>query len=136
MQHRSYPFFGLDARDAIAAARVISWLPPDRMQLLMRGISRGARPATIAQTQKARDIVCAPSRRCAGQGCVQRSIAVVVLCRMRSSSPNWRTGFGTEPFIAHAWVEADGQPVGEPEAVARYFVAHAVDVDLLSSRLA
>jgi hypothetical protein len=48
---------------------------------------------------------------------------------MKGISPSWRTGFGTEPFIAHAWVEAEGRPVGEPDAVASYFVAHAVDVE-------
>jgi hypothetical protein len=26
----------------------------------------------------------------------------------------------TAPFIAHAWIEVDGQPVGEPQGVGYY----------------
>ncbi|MFH9561585.1 lasso peptide biosynthesis B2 protein [Streptomyces globisporus] len=31
----------------------------------------------------------------------------------RGCWPTWCIGVRTSPFAAHAWVEADGQPVGE-----------------------
>ncbi|MGH4007937.1 MAG: lasso peptide biosynthesis B2 protein [Pseudonocardiaceae bacterium] len=34
--------------------------------------------------------------------------------------PTWCTGVHTAPFAAHAWVEADGQPVGEPHGPGYY----------------
>ncbi|RFU38878.1 lasso peptide biosynthesis B2 protein, partial [Actinomadura logoneensis] len=73
-----------------------------------------ARPATAAQALAARQAVVAVSVRCAGQGCLRRSVAVALLCRMSGSWPDWCTGIRLEPFRAHAWVEADGAAVGEP----------------------
>ncbi|UCR88815.1 lasso peptide biosynthesis B2 protein [Mycetocola spongiae] len=116
------------ARTAITAARLVSYLPPNRMHQLVHSISRGTRRATFSEAGTAREQICRFSRRCAGQGCVQRSVAVVILCRLYGSAPNWRIGFGIEPFTAHAWIEVDGRPVGEPEVVAYYFVSHSVDV--------
>ncbi|WP_241481557.1 lasso peptide biosynthesis B2 protein [Nocardiopsis gilva] len=54
------------------------------------------------------------STLCAGEACLQRSLATVLLCRMGGSQPTWCVGVRTEPFQAHAWVEAEGAPVGEP----------------------
>jgi hypothetical protein len=54
------------------------------------------------------------STLCAGQGCLPRSIAAALLCRARGSWPGWCVGVRTAPFAAHAWIEADGDPVGEP----------------------
>lgn len=115
-------------RVAVGIARLMSYLPPERIQRAVRWICTGASYAAPGHAKTAREAICAISKRCAGQGCVQRSIAVVILCRFDGFAPDWRTGFGIEPFTAHAWVEVDTLPIGEPEAVANYFVAHAVDV--------
>jgi hypothetical protein len=40
--------------------------------------------------------------------------------RIRGVWPTWCTGVRTAPFIAHAWVEADGHPVGEPQGPGYY----------------
>jgi hypothetical protein len=73
-------------------------------------------------------MICKLSRRCAGEGCLQRSITVVLLCRSQGYAPDWRTGFILDPFLAHAWVEVDGVAVGEAASVSEYAVAYGADV--------
>lgn len=105
---------------AIAAARLIETMPPARMRRLLLRLRRGARTATAAEALAARQAVVALSMRCAGQGCLQRSIAAALLCRLHGSWPTWRTGVRTEPFRAHAWIEAEGAPVDEPAELAHF----------------
>lgn len=64
----------------------------------------------------------AVSLRCLGpQGCLPRSVAVVLLCRLSGAWPTWCAGVRVmPPFGAHAWVEADGVPVDE-NLPAQYF---------------
>jgi hypothetical protein len=57
---------------------------------------------------------------CAGRYCLQRSLAATLLCRMRGTWPTWCTGVRTPPFTAHAWIEADGHRVDEPEDTTTY----------------
>ncbi|MFJ9950800.1 lasso peptide biosynthesis B2 protein [Kitasatospora sp. NPDC091207] len=108
------------ALTAIALARVLETLPPHRIRRLLLQLRRGARPATPAQAGAARQAVVALSVRCAGQGCLQRSLAAALLCRLHGSWPTWRTGVRLAPFRAHAWIEADGVPVGEPAELAHF----------------
>ncbi|MPY55798.1 lasso peptide biosynthesis B2 protein [Streptomyces spongiae] len=110
----------LAARCAVALARLLAALPPRRIRGVLRLARTGAAPATAAQARAARDAVVAVSTRCAGQGCLQRSLATALLCRFGGVWPVWCTGVRTAPFRAHAWVEADGAPVGEPEPAGYY----------------
>jgi hypothetical protein len=64
--------------------------------------------------------VVAVSALCAGEGCLPRSLATVLLCRMTGTQPTWCTGVRTEPFRAHAWVEVGETPVGEPWPAGYY----------------
>jgi len=105
---------------AVAAARVLTRTSPGRMRRILAFACRGAVPATTAQTLAARTAVVAVSARCAGEGCVQRSVATALLCRVRGVWPTWCSGVRTEPFRAHAWVEVDGEPVGEPASTALF----------------
>ncbi|GAA3434225.1 lasso peptide biosynthesis B2 protein [Kutzneria kofuensis] len=105
---------------AVAVARMLIGRRPVRIRQLLEFASRGARPATLAQAERAREAVVSVSLRCAGQGCLQRSIAVALLCRARGTWPTWCTGVRTSPFSAHAWVEVDGHPVGEPLPAGHY----------------
>ncbi|WP_412759381.1 lasso peptide biosynthesis B2 protein [Nocardiopsis rhodophaea] len=115
------------SRLAIALSRLVCRMPPNVLVSIVRAIGRGAEPATDELAARARAVICDLSRRCAGEGCVQLSIAVVFLCRMYGSVPDWRTGFSFSPFVAHAWVEVGGRPIGESPEVSDYFVAHAVN---------
>jgi hypothetical protein len=114
------------ARGAAAAARVLILLPPARLCRVLRAVSSGARPAAAAEAASARAAVVSVSARCAGLGCTQRSVATALLCRVRGSWPDWCTGFRVRPFGAHAWVEADGLPVGEDTAITAFRTVLAV----------
>jgi hypothetical protein len=78
-------------------------------------LRHGARPATFDQAKAAREAVVAVSLHCAArEGCLARSLATVLLCRLRGRWPTWCVGARRlPPFAAHAWVEAGGVMVGE-----------------------
>ncbi|MFI6530621.1 lasso peptide biosynthesis B2 protein [Streptomyces uncialis] len=105
---------------ATAAARCLIHLSPGRLRRLLETLRRGAMPATTEQALAARQAVVTVSARCAGEGCLQRSVAAVLLCRARGTWPTWCTGVRSDPFRAHAWIEADGHPVGEPSSTALF----------------
>lgn len=109
------------ARGAIGVARILARLSPRRLRVTMELLRRGARPAGHAAALRARGAVVAVSVRCAGPWCLQRSIATALLCRAGGSWPDWYTGVRTQPFRAHAWVAADGEPVGEDAESLRLF---------------
>lgn len=102
---------------AVVAARALATQSPARIQAVLSAASRGARPASPERALAARDDVLAVSLVCrGGRGCVPRSVATALLCRMSGDWPTWRVGVRTvAPFAAHAWVEAGGQLVGEIE---------------------
>ncbi|GAA0490035.1 lasso peptide biosynthesis B2 protein [Streptomyces sp. NPDC046215] len=110
----------LAARLAALAARLLAALPPRRIRTALTVLRTGAAPATAGQALAAREAVVAVSTRCAGQNCLQRSLATALLCRMGGTWPTWCTGVRTAPFRAHAWVEVDGVPIGEREPPGYY----------------
>ncbi|MGX2998864.1 lasso peptide biosynthesis B2 protein [Streptomyces sp. JNUCC 64] len=124
--HRPPPGRRAAARLAVLAAAALVRLPPDRLDRTLRLLRRAARPATARHTGAARDAVVHVSVRCAGLGCLQRSLATALLCRLGGQWPTWRTGVRTEPFRAHAWVEAEGHPVGERDDIRLYHVVMTV----------
>jgi len=101
-------------RLAVGLARLLVMLPPARLQRVLQVLSKGTVPAGYARAARAREAAVSVSARCAGLGCLQRSVATVLICRARGRWADWCTGFRTLPFAAHAWVEAGGVPVGEP----------------------
>ncbi|WNM32638.1 lasso peptide biosynthesis B2 protein [Streptomyces sp. Li-HN-5-11] len=96
-------------------AFALALLPPRRIRAVLGLLRRGAAPATAAQAQNARDAMCAVSLTCAGpKGCLPRSLGAALLCRLGGTWPTWCTGVRVvPPFTAHAWIEAQGRPVGE-----------------------
>lgn len=105
---------------AVGVARMLAHLPPRRIRSVLTRLRRGVAPATYQQTEHAHDAILAVSVRCGGRYCLQRSLAITLLCRIRGVWPTWCTGVRTAPFAAHAWVEVDGQPVGEPQGPGYY----------------
>jgi hypothetical protein len=105
---------------AVVVARLLAGAKPARVRAVLEFARRGARPATAEQALAARRAVVAVSLRCAGQACLQRSIAAALLCRSRGVWPTWCTGVRTSPFEAHAWIEVAGAPVGEPYPAGHY----------------
>jgi hypothetical protein len=119
----------LAARCVTGAARLLIRLPPRRLRTVLRAASRGALPATADEALRARQAVVSVSARCAGQGCLQRSVAIVLLCRLGRRWPDWCTGVRTQPFRAHAWVEVDGVAIGEPGDMRLFHTMLSVRLD-------
>ncbi|MGH3476482.1 MAG: lasso peptide biosynthesis B2 protein [Pseudonocardiaceae bacterium] len=105
---------------AVGAARMLAHVPPRRIRAVLTFLRRRAAPATYQQAKDAQDAVLAVSVLYGGRFCLQRSLATTLLCRIRGVWPTWCTGVRTAPFVAHAWVEADGHPVGEPQGPGSY----------------
>lgn len=105
----------LAARIALIPAGLLSFLPPRRIRAVLDVVRHGAAPASAAHAKAARDAVCAVSLFCAGpRGCLPRSLATALLCRLGGTWPTWCTGVRVvPPFTAHAWVEVDGRLVDE-----------------------
>jgi ATP-binding cassette, subfamily B, bacterial len=104
----------------LLSSRLVSRNPQTIERVLLRWAAKYP-PATRADVLAARASVCSVSARCRTQeGCLRRSLAVAMLCRLRGTSAGWCTGFASDPFRAHAWVEVDGQPVGELPEVSSY----------------
>jgi hypothetical protein len=111
---------------AVGAAGILARTKPSHIRTALEFVRRGARPATREQAYAARRAVVSVSLRCAGQACLQRSIATALLCRAHGVWPVWCTGVRTQPFAAHAWIEAGGHPIDEPFTAGHYRVLLAV----------
>ncbi|MEY9212950.1 lasso peptide biosynthesis B2 protein [Thermobifida halotolerans] len=105
----------LAARCAVGLARLLARRPPERIRAVLERLRRGVRPAGHEEAKDAYDAVLAVSLRCAGpEACLQRSLAVVLLCRLRGHWATWCVGVPKRPpFAGHAWVEAEGRLVEE-----------------------
>jgi hypothetical protein len=103
-------------RVSVGIAQLLARQPPRRIKRVLVFLGRGAQPATFAQAKAARDAVIAVSLACAGrEGCLARSLATVVYCRLHGRRATWCLGARRlPPFAAHAWIEVDGLPVDEP----------------------
>ncbi|MFG3436105.1 lasso peptide biosynthesis B2 protein [Nonomuraea sp. NPDC047897] len=102
-------------RVAEGLALLVARLPPKRIRMLLGLLGRMARPARHDEVARARTCLLAASVRLRGvEACLPRSLAVVLLARMRGARATWCVGvLRSPPFLAHAWVEADGEMVGE-----------------------
>ena len=113
---RSVPFRRrMTTRLMVGAGRLLATQSPRRIRRVLGVLRSGARPTTFAEAKAARDTVVTVSLTCAArEGCLTRSLATVLLCRLRGHWPTWCVGSRRlPPFGAHAWVEADGVMVGE-----------------------
>ncbi|GGM41460.1 hypothetical protein GCM10012275_10570 [Longimycelium tulufanense] len=97
------------------AGKALARLNPRSVQRVLSTVRRGARPARCQEVEEIRRTLLLVSLACAArEGCLRRSITVALLCRLRGSWPTWHVGVrAVPPFAAHAWVEAEGIPVGE-----------------------
>jgi hypothetical protein len=112
----------------VCVARLLARLSPNRLRRVLGWLARRARPADHPSTLRARETVAAVNLACSGpQGCLPRSIATALLCRLSGAWPVWCVGVRVvPPFGAHAWVEAEGRPVNEPHPPGYYHVLLSV----------
>ncbi|GCD92711.1 lasso peptide biosynthesis B2 protein [Embleya hyalina] len=113
-------------RLAVFVAGRLEHRSPDRIRGVLLVLRRGARPATYEEAARARSMVVRTSWTCSGpDGCLPRSLATAILCRMHGSWPTWCAGPRVmPPFGAHAWVRAEGRDVDEqvPEGYLRVLI--------------
>lgn len=106
------------SRRAIAScwvwiAGLLSLFPPRIIICALKSLRIGATKPEVSDVTRWRSEVNSVSTRCRGDGCLQRSLAVMLLARSDGALPDWRVGVRATPFLAHAWVELDGVPIGE-----------------------
>ena len=73
----------------ILASHVLARLSPSRLEQFMKWMSGGAKVAELAQAKAVRDEVISTSCLCAGEGCLQRTIATALICRLEGVWPKW-----------------------------------------------
>lgn len=118
------------ARLAILLSAPLNWLPPSMIEKILSRLTRRYPSASKEQVQVIRDAVCTVSKRCRSQeGCLRRSLAVVVATSLKRRSVSWCTGYALEPFRAHAWVELNNIPIGEPDEISLYSKVISVSND-------
>ena len=88
-------------------------LPPKKLSEVIEKLSKNTRKALPNVVESWRTSINSINVRCAGNGCLQRSVAVMLRGIIARRTPDWVSGFQVSPFIAHAWVEVDGIPIGE-----------------------
>jgi hypothetical protein len=118
----------LSVRVAVAMGRMLSHISPQRIRLVLTVLRTGSRPATLATAVRAKQLVMSASPHAAGgYGCLVRSLATVLVSRLHGEWPTWCVGVRVHPpFGAHAWVEAEGQMVGEPAQAGSYHMMMSV----------
>ena len=84
-----------------------------KLSEVIEKLSKNTRKALPKEVESWRTSINSINVRCAGNGCLQRSVAVMLRGIIARRTPDWVSGFQVSPFIAHAWVEVDGIPIGE-----------------------
>ncbi|GAT69131.1 putative lasso peptide modification enzyme [Planomonospora sphaerica] len=112
----------LGVRIAIGVAFFLARRSPAQMRAVFTLLRKGARAASYGEARQAREAVVTRSLICESRrGCLPRSIAAALVCRLGGTWPTWCVGVGTAPpFGAHAWIEADGRMVEEEEPSSHY----------------
>lgn len=52
--------------------------------------------------------------------CLEQSLALFLYATAKRKSVDWLIGVRLAPFVAHAWIEAEGMPVQESETIEMY----------------
>ena len=108
-------------RIAVLISMPLNFFSPGKIEQLFLHMADNCALANREEIDKIRNAVCVVSKKCRNQdGCLKRSLAVVIAARIKKKSVSWCTGYAKNPFRAHAWVEVDNQPVGELEEVNEY----------------
>jgi hypothetical protein len=98
----------------LAVAWVLLRLPYRWTTAAAAAIGRGARPADRPEAEQAVAAVRLAARWFPGRAaCLETSLGSVMTARLRGRRLDWCIGARQLPYAAHAWVEADRQPVGE-----------------------
>ncbi|MFC0863696.1 lasso peptide biosynthesis B2 protein [Sphaerimonospora cavernae] len=107
----------LIALAAFAAAVLLLRLPFERTTRVAAWVKRRCRrPATPEEAETT-----AAAARWAGQwfpgraACLEHSLTAVLAAACKRRAVDWCIGGRMSPYAAHAWIETDAGPAGEPE---------------------
>lgn len=107
---------------AVMAAQVVLTVArgsPAHIRNALRALPGAGKPAHPMLASSAHAAVVTVSLSCASpNGCLLRSVAVVLLCRARGGRVRWVVGCSSPPPASHAWVETTEGPVDEPKTRA------------------
>ena len=108
------------AKLIVLFAYLITLMKPQQIQRILFLFSRHCDKATYIEASEWRTAVNTVSPRCAGNGCLLRSVSVMLWGITKRKTPEWVSGIRVRPFVAHAWVEVEHVPVDEPEDIQTY----------------
>jgi hypothetical protein len=97
------------------AAQLVPRLGFARVVALARWNARtGRRSATASEAASITTALGEAARHRSGRiACLERSLAAVLLAGLRRRRVTWCIGARLMPYGSHAWIEVDGQPIGE-----------------------
>lgn len=101
----------IEARFSVLVAYIVAYFPPKGMVFFVSAIGRNCKHPSYDQAEHFLFAVKKASLMCRGQWCLQRSLAVVVLCSLHGYCPDFIIGVRPSPFSMHAWIESEGVPV-------------------------
>lgn len=108
-RHRMTALLGL-----LLAAAILR-LPFRRVTAIVATLARGARPCAREEAATTVAAVRHAARWYPGRAaCLETSLGAVLAARMRGRRLDWCIGARQLPYAAHAWVEVERQPIGEP----------------------
>lgn len=89
----------------------------------LAALKRRTRPASVPEAADAVAAARAAARRFPGRAaCLELSLAAALTGILMRRAVDWCIGVRLMPYAAHAWVEAEGTPVGEQEEPDRPFI--------------
>ncbi|MFI1203503.1 lasso peptide biosynthesis B2 protein [Streptomyces sp. NPDC020883] len=110
------------ARAAGVLAPRISVSTPRLERALARVQQRARRPSTAAETEHAVLAVCTANLQFGGaRACLPRSVAALLYCCAHGHTPALVLGLKPGTAQVHAWLVAEGGPVGEPSDPTRTY---------------
>lgn len=106
LNQESYSYVQLKYRLLAQIALLISYpltkSSPKRIESLINKLSDSKLSATENEAVLARDAICTVSRKCRNQdGCVKRSLGVIMFLLLLNKRASWCTGFAMDPFRSH-----------------------------------
>jgi hypothetical protein len=113
------------------------WLLPLRIALgATRHLNRCARE--VATSDDALAAVRAARRAAAWwpgrAACLEISLTATWLAALRARAVGWCHGVQVHPYTFHAWVEADGVPVGEPATTSTFLRTMTIPAQARTAR--
>lgn len=106
---------------ALVLSFPLTKLSPSLIEKILGILAKHKEIAEIDQAKRARDSICAVSKKCRNQDrCIKRSLATFFMLWIQGKMCSWCTGYTMNPFRSHAWVEVNGIPVGEPVEIENY----------------